>query len=430
MPFNILMPALSPTMEEGTLARWLVTEGQSVTSGSVLAEIETDKAIMDFEAAHDGTISKIVIPDGTTGVKVNELIAVLLVDGEGANALEVGASAAVAKTASANGANATRRFAQGRNGPNMSLDPAGGSRVFASPLARRVATENGLDLAQLTGTGPGGRIIKTDVVSASPKSQVSAPDARTSKKGSLFASPGASVVRKMYADRDFQEIALDGVRKIVAERVSEAKQTIPHFYVRRDVRVDALLAVRSEMNQQRGPHGPKLSVNDFIIKASANALQKVPECNAVWAGDRILRFQASDIAVAVSTGDGLVTPVLRDADTKTLSTLSAEMKEVAARARGHKLAPNEYQGGSLTISNLGMMGIESFDAVINPPHAAILAIGTGVRKPVVNETGEIEAATVISATLSVDHRIIDGAVAARFLEMLTRCLEHPISLLS
>ena len=312
----------------------------------------------------------------------------------------------------------------------------GGHRVFASPLARRIAAEKGLDLAAITGTGPNGRIVKADVEAAKPGAAAAAtaaaapPAEARQRRCSPGIAPDAEAVKKLYADRDFEEVKLDGMRKTIAARLTEAKQTIPHFYLRRDIRLDALLAFRSQLNKELESRGVKLSVNDFIIKACALALQQVPDCNAVWAGDRVLKLKPSDVAVAVAIEGGLFTPVLRDADTKSLSALSAEMKDLAARARNRKLAPHEYQGGSFAISNLGMMGIENFDAVINPPHASILAVGAGVDRPVVGDGGEIEVATMMSVTLSVDHRVIDGALGAAFLEAIKENLEHPIAMLA
>ncbi len=438
MPINILMPALSPTMEEGKLAKWLVKEGEKVAAGAVIAEIETDKATMEFEAVDEGTIGRIIVPEGTEGVKVNDLIAVLLEEGEDAAELEVPSAAAVAVPAPAPAKAAAPAPASPEpTAPPPSARPQaapssnGTERLFATPLARRIAVERGIDLAQIAGSGPNGRIVKDDVVAARPaaaKAPEAAPPARTGAP--VPASADADAVRKLYADRSFEEVALDGMRRTIAARLSTAKQTIPHFYLRRDVVLDPLLAFRQQMNAALEGRGVKLSVNDFIIKAAAVALQQVSDCNAVWAEDRILRFTASDVAVAVAIEGGLFTPVIRDADTKTLSAISTEMKDLASRARARRLAPHEYQGGSFAISNLGMMGVESFDAVINPPHASILAVGAGVRKPVVTGSGEISAATVMSLTLSVDHRVIDGALGASFLEAIKTGLENPMAMLA
>ena len=431
MAVEILMPALSPTMEEGTLAKWLVKEGDLVKSGQVIAEIETDKATMEFEAVDDGTIGKILVAEGTAGVKVNTAIAVLLEDGEAAGAA-VAKPAAVAPVAAV----AAAPMAVAAPVTATVAPVAAGARVFASPLARRIAKEKGLDLTRVAGSGPHGRIVRADVegaspVAAAPVAAVAAAPvpAPAPAKTAMPTGMAAETVMKMYADRAFTEVPLDGMRRTVAARLTEAKQTIPHFYLRREVRLDALMAFREQLNKGLEARGFKLSVNDFIIKASAIALQAVPGANRVWAGDRMLQLTPSDVAVAVAVEGGLFTPVLRDAQTKTLSALSAEMKDLAARAKSKKLAPQEYQGGSFAISNLGMMGIENFDAVINPPHGSILAVGAGIKKPVVQADGSIGVATVMSMTLSVDHRVIDGALGAEFLKVIVECLENPISML-
>ena len=426
MPINILMPALSPTMEEGTLAKWLVKEGDTVESGDILCEIETDKATMEFEAVDEGVIGKIVVPDGSEGVKVNELIAVLLEDGETAD--DIGSAPATSPAA------APVQAAVPESAPAAAPVAASGTatpkgeRVFASPLARRIAAQKGLDLSTLQGSGPKGRIIKVDVENATALPAPQAPVPVTSAPAPKSAD--ADSVKAMFADREFEEVPLDGMRKIIASRLTEAKQTIPHFYLRRDIHLDALLKFRGELNKSLAEKGVKLSVNDFIIKACANALQEVPDCNAVWAGDRILKLKPSDVAVAVAIEGGLFTPVLRDAESRTLSSLSTDMKDLAARAKDRKLAPHEYQGGSFAISNLGMMGITNFDAVINPPHGSILAVGAGQKMPVVNSEGELDIATVMSVTLSVDHRVIDGALGAQFLAAVKANLENPISMLA
>ena len=429
MPTEILMPALSPTMEEGTLAKWLVKEGDTVQSGDLLAEIETDKATMEFEAVDEGVIGKILIAAGTENVKVNTAIAVLLADGESAS--DIGSAPAAPTPAAAPAAAAT---------PAASATPVAtpavshGARVFASPLARRIAADKGIDLGSLTGSGPHGRIVKADVenATAAPKAASapapSAPVAAAPKPAAPQVS--AEGVAKLYEDREYTEIPLDGMRKTIAARLSEAKQTIPHFYLRRDIKLDALMAFRAQINKQLESRGVKLSVNDFIIKACANALQAVPAANAVWAGDRVLQLKPSDVAVAVAIDGGLFTPVLKDADKKSLSALSSEMKDLAGRARNKKLAPHEYQGGSFAISNLGMFGIDNFDAVINPPHGAILAVGAGVKKPVVGDDGQISVATVMSVTLSVDHRVIDGALGAELLKSIVDNLENPMGMLA
>ncbi len=436
MPIEILMPALSPTMEEGTLAKWLVKEGDEVSSGDLLAEIETDKATMEFEAVEDGVIGKILVPEGSEGVAVNSPIAVLLEDGE--NAGDIGASAATAPVAAAESTpETTTDTASAAPAPAAPAAPvaADGNRIFASPLARRIAANKGLDLSTIQGSGPRGRIVKADVegATASPAAQPAAPAPKPSAPtpaATLPSGPDTEMVLKMYADRDFEEVALDGMRKTIAARLTEAKQSIPHFYLRRDIKLDALLAFRSQLNKQLEKRGAKLSVNDFIIKACALALQEVPEANAVWANDRILKLSPSDVAVAVAIEGGLFTPVLKDAEMKSLSALSAEMKDLATRARDRKLAPHEYQGGSFAISNLGMFGIDNFDAVINPPHGAILAVGAGTKRPVVNAEGDLEVATVMSVTLSVDHRVIDGALGAQLLNAIVDNLENPMAMLA
>ena len=437
MPTEILMPALSPTMEEGTLAKWLVKEGDEVSSGDLLAEIETDKATMEFEAVDEGTIGKILVAEGSANVAVNTPIAVLLEDGESAD--DIGATAAPAASAPAQepAATTTEPASSASSAPAPSAPLAAtGERIFASPLARRIAADKGLDLSQITGSGPHGRIVKSDVESAeaSPKAATaSAPSSAAPAAAASSSAPtgmATETVLKMYADREYEELPLDGMRKTIAARLSEAKQTIPHFYLRREIKLDALLKFRADLNAQLADRNIKLSVNDFIIKACALALQQVPAANAVWAGDRVLQLKPSDVAVAVAIEGGLFTPVLRDAEMKSLSALSAQMKDLAGRARERKLAPHEYQGGSFAISNLGMFGIDNFDAVINPPHGAILAVGAGVKKPVVGKDGELAVATVMSVTLSVDHRVIDGALGAELLNAILENLENPIAMLA
>ncbi|MEM7438432.1 MAG: pyruvate dehydrogenase complex dihydrolipoamide acetyltransferase [Pseudomonadota bacterium] len=432
MAIEILMPALSPTMEEGTLAKWLVAEGDEVSSGDLLAEIETDKATMEFEAVDEGVIGKILVAEGTEGVAVNTAIAVLLEDGESADDVS---SAAAAHTPTAKAPEAAPAPAVA---PSTATAPSSdkGARVFATPLARRIAADKGVDLASVTGSGPHGRIVKADVEGAQPgaaKPAAAAPASTTTATPAPQAaapqSASADQVARMYEGREYEEIMLDGMRKTIAARLTEAKQTIPHFYLRRSVKLDPLLAFRVQLNGQLADSGVKLSVNDFIIKAGAKALQDVPDANAVWAGDRVLKMKASDVAVAVAIEGGLFTPVIKDADTKTLSTISAEMKDLAARARDRKLAPHEYQGGSFAVSNLGMFGIENFDAVINPPHGSILAVGAGVKTPVVAEDGAVSVATVMSVTLSVDHRVIDGALGAQWVTAFVGYMENPITML-
>ena len=438
MPTEILMPALSPTMEEGTLAKWLVKEGDTVASGDVMAEIETDKATMEFEAVDEGTIGKIIVPEGTEGVKVNEVIAVLLEDGESAD--DIGDTSAPAPAAQP----AAAEEAAPSGGPDKAAPPVpapaapakDGARIFASPLARRIAADKGLDLSQVKGSGPHGRIVKADVEKAQPgakPAEAAAPakaETPVASAAAMATGPSTETVIKTYEGRPFEEVKLDGMRKTIAARLTEAKQSVPHFYLRRDIMLDDLLKFRGQLNKQLEARGVKLSVNDFIIKACALALQQVPEANAVWAGDRTLKFEKSDVAVAVAIEGGLFTPVLKDADMKSLSALSAEMKDLAGRARERKLAPHEYQGGSFAISNLGMFGIDNFDAIINPPHAAILAVGAGVKKPIVGADGELAVGTVMSVTLSVDHRVIDGALGANLLQAIKDNLENPMTMLA
>jgi pyruvate dehydrogenase E2 component (dihydrolipoamide acetyltransferase) len=425
-------------MEEGTLAKWLVKEGDTVSSGDIIAEIETDKATMEFEAVDEGTIGKLLIAEGSEGVKVNALIAVLLEDGEEASdAVPSSASAddagdkAAATAVSAEPATPTAE----RSAPPAPAAPAAsdGTRIFASPLARRIAADQGLDLSALRGSGPHGRIVKADVLAAGDAPAKPAPTAGPAVSAATPApapSVSADAIAKIYTNREFTEIPLDGMRKTIAARLTEAKQTIPHFYLRRDIKIDNLLSFRGQLNKQLEARGVKLSVNDFIIKACALALQTVPAANAVWAGDRVLQLTPSDVAVAVAIEGGLFTPVLKDAEQKSLSTLSTEMKDLATRARSKKLAPHEYQGGSFAISNLGMFGIDNFDAVINPPHGAILAVGAGVKKPVIDEDGQVSVATVMSVTLSVDHRVIDGALGAELLQAIVDNLENPMGMLA
>jgi pyruvate dehydrogenase E2 component (dihydrolipoamide acetyltransferase) len=448
MPTQILMPALSPTMEEGTLAKWLVKEGDEVKSGQIIAEIETDKATMEFEAVDEGKVGKLLVAEGTEGVKVNAPIAVLLEEGESADAAAPAPAAAAPAPAKAEAAAKAADEAHGRGSseakPATLAAPAPeakGDRVFASPLARRIAADKGLDLAQVKGSGPHGRIVKADVEAAkpgaaapaaAPASAASAPAPAAKADAPRAAMPtgmATETVLKMYEGRAFTEMKLDGMRKTIAARLTEAKQTIPHFYLRRDIKLDALLAFRGQLNKQLESRGVKLSVNDFIMKACAVALQQVPDANAVWAGDRILKLKPSDVAVAVAIEGGLFTPVVKDAEMKSLSAISAEVKDLAKRARDRKLAPHEYQGGSFAVSNLGMFGIDNFDAVINPPHGGILAVGAGVQKPVV-EGDQVVIRTVMSVTLSVDHRVIDGALGAQLLEKIVENLENPVAMLA
>jgi pyruvate dehydrogenase E2 component (dihydrolipoamide acetyltransferase) len=419
MPINIQMPALSPTMEEGTLAKWLVKEGDTVESGDVMAEIETDKATMEFEAVDEGVIGKIIVPEGSTGIKVNEIIAILLEDGEDSSDIETNDAE--------NKQDVVDIIKNDEKIPVVKSEKTGLSsskeRIFATPLARRIAKSTNVDLANIKGSGPYGRIVKADVQSNNVNASEKTPITQ------ITSSVTSETIKTMYKDREFAEIPLDGMRKVIANRLTEAKQTIPHFYLRKSVNLDKLLIIRSEMNAGLIDQGIKISVNDFIVKASSLALQDIPQANVVWAQDRILQMTSSDVAVAVSVEGGLFTPVIFDSEKKTLSSLSLEIKDLASRARKKKLSPNEYQGGSFAISNLGMMGVENFDAVINPPHGSILAVGAGTKKPIVKEDGAISSATIMSLTLSVDHRAIDGALGAEFLARITHYLENPLTML-
>ena len=428
MPTEILMPALSPTMEEGTMAKWLVKEGDSVISGDLIAEIETDKATMEFEAVDEGVIGKILVPEGTENVKVNSPIAVLFEEGEEMSDSPVPTERAAKTSKDKSAPNVVPVPQVPVSNPFASAPVGQDRRVFASPLARRIAAERGLDLSQVSGSGPRGRIIKADVLAVKPVAS-QAPPKTTTQRITAPSSMTSDAVIQLYQDRETVEVSLDGMRKKIAARLTEAKQTIPHFYIRRDINIDSLIAFRAQANSQLEARDVKLSVNDFIIKACAMALQSIPTANAVWAGDRLLQLSESDIAVAVAIDGGLITPVIKDADQKSLSAISAEMKDLASRARSKKLVPHEYQGGSFSISNLGMFGIDNFDAIINPPQSAILAVGAGKKKPVVGSDGDLTVATIMSVTMSVDHRVIDGALAAQLLDVIVKKIENPISLL-
>jgi len=384
-----------------------------------MAEIETDKATMEFEAVDEGVIGKIIVPEGSTGIKVNEIIAILLEDGEDSSDIETNDAE--------NKQDVVDIIKNNEKIPVVKSEKTDLSsskeRIFATPLARRIAKSTNVDLANIKGSGPYGRIVKADVQSNNVNASEKTPITQ------ITSSVTSETIKTMYKDREFAEIPLDGMRKVIANRLTEAKQTIPHFYLRKSVNLDKLLIIRSEMNAGLIDQGIKISVNDFIVKASSLALQDIPQANVVWAQDRILQMTSSDVAVAVSVEGGLFTPVIFDSEKKTLSSLSLEIKDLASRARKKKLSPNEYQGGSFAISNLGMMGVENFDAVINPPHGSILAVGAGTKKPIVKEDGAISAATIMSLTLSVDHRAIDGALGAEFLARITHYLENPLTML-
>jgi pyruvate dehydrogenase E2 component (dihydrolipoamide acetyltransferase) len=423
MPIKILMPALSPTMTEGNLAKWLKSEGDAVKAGDVIAEIETDKATMEVEAVDEGTLGKILVPGGTEGVKVNEPIALLLEEGEDRTALEKGESPAAPR---GNGEAKTDVARAPAPAPAM-REPAkpGGARIAASPLARRMAAQAGLDLASLRGTGPHGRIIKADIDAAlaggAAPAKAEAPAATMPPPAPAPATPAQPPAAP------YEEIPLGNMRKVIARRLTEAKQTIPHFYLTIDCELDALLALRAQLNAREGGDY-KLSVNDFVIKAVALAMRKVPGVNASWGGDRIFQLKDIDVSVAVAIDGGLITPIIRKADQKGLSTISAEMKDLAKRAKDGKLKPEEFQGGGFSISNLGMFGIKDFLAVINPPQACILAVGAGEKRPVV-KGDEIKIATMMSVTLSTDHRVVDGALGAQFLQEFKKLVEDPLALL-
>jgi pyruvate dehydrogenase E2 component (dihydrolipoamide acetyltransferase) len=374
---------------------------------------------MEFEAVDEGIIGKILVPEGSSGVKVNEIIAILLDDGEDVSNIEV--------QEPENKQDIIEKINTVENKPSIKLENSNKNlnkeRVFATPLARRIAKSNSLELKNIKGTGPYGRIVKADVESKNI-SYLEKPATLSMK-----SSTTTEIIKDIYKDRHFTEIALDGMRKVIANRLTEAKQTIPHFYLRRSVSLDKLLMIRAEMNDGLADKEIKISVNDFIIKASSLALQDIPQANVVWAHDRILQMKSSDVAVAVSVEGGLYTPVLFDSENKSISSLSSEIKVLASKARDKKLSPSEYQGGSFAISNLGMMGVENFDAVINPPHGSILAVGAGTKKPIVMEDGNISVATIMSMTLSVDHRAIDGALGAEFLARIAYYLENPLNML-
>ena len=428
MSVNILMPALSPTMEEGTLAKWLVKEGDKIQSGDLIAEIETDKATMEFEAVDEGIIGKLLVTEGSEGVKVNSPIAIILDDGED---LEVQEKKDITLQVEPKEKTVISAAPLETKNPLTGVAQTSSLRIFATPLARRLAKENGVDLGSINGSGPHGRIVKNDILNINAFSPIAIQETLADPvlRTNTVQASGSSV-KNLYADREFKEIPLNSMRKTVATRLTEAKQNIPHFYLRKEIKIDELLQVRSRLNAHLAERNNKLSINDFIIKSCALALQSVPMANAVWAEDKILQLKPSDIAVAVSVEDGLFTPIIRDADEKSLSNLSKEMKELAEKARSKKLMPSEYQGGSFSISNLGMFGVDDFDAVINPPHGAILAVGRGLKKPIVNDDDTISVANVMSLTLSVDHRVIDGALGADLLQNIAKYLEDPVLMLT
>ncbi|KWV41601.1 MULTISPECIES: pyruvate dehydrogenase complex dihydrolipoamide acetyltransferase [Rhizobium] len=441
MPINITMPALSPTMEEGNLAKWLVKEGDTVKSGDIIAEIETDKATMEVEAVDEGTVAKIVVPAGTEGVKVNALIAVLAADGEDVSAAASGAGSAAPapkaaeapKTEAAPAAPAPAAAA-----PVPAAAPAGGNRTFSSPLARRLAKESGIDLSAISGSGPHGRVVKSDVEAAvsggGAKAAPAAAAPQAAAPAPAAAPKGASdeSVLKLFEPGSYELVPHDGMRKVIAKRLVESKQTVPHFYVTVDCELDALMSLRAQLNdaapRKDGAPSYKLSVNDMVIKAMALALRDVPDANVSWTEANMVKHKHADVGVAVSIPGGLITPIIRKAEEKTLSAISNEMRDLGKRAKDRKLKPEEYQGGTSSVSNMGMMGVKQFAAVINPPHATILAVGAGEQRPVV-KNGQLAVATVMTVTLSTDHRCVDGALGAELLQAFKGYIENPMGML-
>jgi pyruvate dehydrogenase E2 component (dihydrolipoamide acetyltransferase) len=437
MATELKMPALSPTMEEGTLAKWLVKEGDTVSSGDILAEIETDKATMEFEAVDEGTVAKILVPEGTDGVKVGTAIA--LIAGEGEDASAAAPSTAPATEAPKPPADEKPAAAPAPTAPapvetpaapaQPAVAPQTSDRIKASPLARRLAEAQGIDLSSLKGSGPGGRIVRADLgqaaggVMAQPQQQ---PQAQPQPAAAAQAPAPA---QPFTTDIPHEAVKLSNMRKTIARRLTESKQQIPHIYLTVDVRLDALLKLRGELNASLAPRGIKLSVNDMLIKALALALIEVPEVNVSFAGDSLIKYSRADISVAVSIAGGLITPIVTDAAAKSISAISTAMTDLAARAKDGKLQPHEYQGGTASISNMGMFGITQFDAVINPPQAMILAIGAGEKRPYV-EGDQLAVATVMSATGSFDHRAIDGADGARFMKAFKALVENPLGLVA
>lgn len=446
MPIEILMPALSPTMEEGTLTKWLVAEGAEISSGDVLAEIETDKATMEIEAVEEGVLVKILVAEGSVGVKVNAPIAVLLEDGEDASVMDgyvAGANAPVAATSEPSLVPLTpsKDGAQEQQAPSpAALDPVlqrderiVGERIKASPLAKRMAREKGLDLAAITGTGPKGRIIKVDIENAgtasiaAPTASATTASATTTELGPLRGG-GADYLEKLGVPVGSYDLEpLDGMRRIIAKRLTESARDIPHFPLNIDCEIDALLAIRKELNYQ-APDGVKISVNDMLIRACAIALKQVPEANASFTPDGIAYHHHADIAVAVAIDGGLITPIVREAENKGLAIISTEMKDLASRARDRKLKPQEFQGGTFSISNMGMMGIKSFSSIINPPQGMIMSVGAGALRPIVRD-GELAVATVMTVTVTCDHRVVDGAIGAQWLAVFKRLIEKPVTMM-
>jgi pyruvate dehydrogenase E2 component (dihydrolipoamide acetyltransferase) len=454
MPINILMPALSPTMDKGSLAKWHVKEGDQVSAGDVIAEIETDKATMEVEAVEEGTVAKIVVPEGTADVPVNDVIAVLAEEGEDAGAVEAPAPSGNGGAAPQQEAEAPLQDAERlpeaavREAPAPSPRPSpqrgegeetpaarngGEARIFASPLARRLARDNAIDLSAVSGSGPHGRVVKRDIDEALEKGVARAPE--KAAPAAAPPAPGAmpdEQIRGLFPEGSYEVVPHDSMRKTIARRIVQAKTTIPHYYLTLDCDIGALLTLRRQLNdaapEKEGERVYKLSVNDFVIKALALALKAVPEANVTWTEGGMLKHRNADVGVAVAIPGGLITPVVRRAEEKTLSAISNEMRELAARARERKLKPEEYQGGSTAVSNLGMYGIRDFAAVINPPHATILAVGAGEKRAVVRDS-EIVAADMMTVTLSTDHRAVDGALGAEFLAAFKRLIESPLAML-
>src|SRR6266700_2869131 len=449
MPVNILMPALSPTMEKGNLAKWLKKEGDNVKAGDVIAEIETDKATMEYEAIDDGVLAKIVVPEGTQDVPVNELIAVLAQEGEDPKATAAAAGKGIAPAPKAKAADTEKRAeappkTPGAGSPSPQpapspqrgegggeggrVDGSGANRIFASPLARRMAKDAGIEIGRIQGSGPHGRIIARDVEAAKSGKGLVAPAAVAAPLA--VQAPSDDKIKALFEPGSYEVVPHDNVRKIIARRLVEAKLTIPHFYLTIDCDIGKLLAAREEINaaapkDKDGKRAYKLSVNDFVIKALALALQRVPDANVTWTDGGMLKHKHSDVGVAVAMPGGLITPIIRNAEAKSLSIISNEMKDLAVRARGRKLKPHEYQGGSSAVSNLGMYGTKDFTAVINPPHATILAVGAGEERAIVRK-GQIVAANVMSVTLSCDHRAVDGALGAELIGAFKALIENPV----
>ena len=428
MPINVLMPALSPTMTEGNLAKWLKKEGDPIKAGDVIAEIETDKATMEVEAVDEGRLGKILVAAGTEGVKVNDVIAVILEEGEDAGSIKAGPAAAAPKPVGVAPPAPAAAASPAPSGRAPAAAPTGtGGRVIASPLAKRIAREHGLDLSRITGTGPNGRVVRADVDKAKAGGGAKAEPTAARPAVQAPAISGA----QGFGEPAFDLVAHTTMRKTIARRLQESKQFVPHFYLQVDCDIDRLLKLREEINAgapKEGPAAYKLSVNDFILKASALALKQVPAANASWSDDGVKLYRTADISVAVAIPNGLITPIIRRAEEKRLSEISNEMKELAGRAKLGKLKPEEYTGGSFSLSNLGMFGIKNFAAIINPPQGCILSIGAGLQQPVVRE-GTIAVATVMGCTLSVDHRVVDGAIGAEFLSAFKRLIENPLAML-